>query len=341
MQKAIEKYRHVVVGVVRKVARKIPSGRVQREDLEAAGMFGLVDALQRRSDLSGEDFERYLWTRVRGAVIDELRRHDWASRRVRARIRREEGVTGPFVVPVESETLERLATSDGEDCPYEAAERRSAHAAIVNALEALPVRERDIVRMHYLESVPLGEVARRMNVTPARISQLHARALGALRERCRSRSTRPPQYAPKVGAVDARVTRRQRHVSSRPAQLLPQVGLVEKRHRPLLGDGVGQGEQRRRERQSVRSRSIRPGMSRSSLRPGFERQVGGLDHVARAQDEGTLHGVLELANVPRPSVSEQGSLRSLAESLLGPVGPAGELSEKMLGQDQDVLAAIA
>jgi len=73
--------------LVRKIAggfqRKLPRN-VLREDLIAAGMSGLWDAIRRHPDGPSESFEWYVRVRIRGAILDELRAQDWLPRRARA-----------------------------------------------------------------------------------------------------------------------------------------------------------------------------------------------------------------------------------------------------------------
>lgn len=67
--------------IARSIMRRMPRN-VLREDLEQAALLGLVDALTKHPEGGqGPGFEWYLQARVRGSVIDELRRQDWSSRR--------------------------------------------------------------------------------------------------------------------------------------------------------------------------------------------------------------------------------------------------------------------
>src|SRR5579862_3772358 len=79
-------YMPLVHQVVARVLRKLPPN-VLRDDLVAAGTFGLVDAL-RKSTERGPAFDWYARIRIRGAVVDELRAQDWLTRRARTRVTR-------------------------------------------------------------------------------------------------------------------------------------------------------------------------------------------------------------------------------------------------------------
>jgi len=76
-------YMPLVHQVVCRVLRKLPPN-VLRDDLVAAGAFGLIDAL-RKSPERGPAFDWYARIRIRGAVVDELRSQDWLTRRARTR----------------------------------------------------------------------------------------------------------------------------------------------------------------------------------------------------------------------------------------------------------------
>ncbi len=72
--------------VVSEVAHRVPS-HVSRSDLVSAGMLGLAQAARSFDPERGIAFDRFASTRIRGALLDELRGRDWASRSVRARAR--------------------------------------------------------------------------------------------------------------------------------------------------------------------------------------------------------------------------------------------------------------
>src|SRR3954451_11932033 len=63
-------------------ARSIPA-HCEVDDLVSCGLMGLVAAVERFDPLRGATFEQFAWTRVNGAIMDELRRLDWAPRSVR------------------------------------------------------------------------------------------------------------------------------------------------------------------------------------------------------------------------------------------------------------------
>ena len=188
----------LVQRIVAHFMRRLPRS-VQREDLVAAGTLGLFQALRSSAHTCPEMFASYARIRIRGSILDELRRHDWSPRRRRdpnasANPNGPASVTaipGASIPPVRV----RVAVVSFDDLPAgssaglaqgsspfdEVLERRE-HEALHAAVEQLPERERDIIRMRYFEGMPSKAIAQAMGLSEARISQLHARATGRLKE---------------------------------------------------------------------------------------------------------------------------------------------------------------
>jgi len=79
----LEEFRPLVNKIAGGFQRRLPR-HVLREDLVAAGMAGLWDAIRKHGESADEGFEWYVRVRIRGAILDELRCQDWLSRRARA-----------------------------------------------------------------------------------------------------------------------------------------------------------------------------------------------------------------------------------------------------------------
>ena len=168
--------------VARIIARLPPN--VLKEDLMAAGTYGLLNAL-RRSEDRGPAFEWYARIRIRGAVVDELRAQDWLSRRARARRTSVAGSDPRAVVGFDDlpEQGQELEVADAPD-PDELVDTHRSWQSVHAAIELLPPRERLLVQMHYLQGRPLKDVAAELGVSEPRVSQLHARAMTMLRNKC-------------------------------------------------------------------------------------------------------------------------------------------------------------
>lgn len=174
----LDAYLPLVRRVVRKVARRLPAN-VQRDDLLAAGVYGLLDSLRRNGGDGGAAFAWYARVRIRGAVFDELRAQDWLSRRVRGRLAAGEEPVACFV------SFEEVGSGEdqiaGGDDPSEIVEASSRRRALDAALKRLPERERVIVGRYYFDGARLKDIGAELGVSEPRISQILARALARLR----------------------------------------------------------------------------------------------------------------------------------------------------------------
>ena len=202
---------------VRELAGRLP-GHVGREDLVSAGQLALTQAAIAFDASRGVPFARYARTRIRGALIDELRTVDWASRGVRSRARSRDNAVEllgarlgrtPTRVEVATElgtstadvaTLDRdLSRSvvlslqgfaDGVDVegmvsnraagPEDVLLHRERAAYVVAAVQELPERLRTVVVGCFFEDRPMAELAAELGVTESRISQLRAEAMSLL-----------------------------------------------------------------------------------------------------------------------------------------------------------------
>lgn len=82
----VAKYAPLVRRVALQLAARLPAN-VELDDLLQAGMMGLLDAVRRYQEQADAQFETYATTRVRGAMLDELRSQDWLPRSVRSKSR--------------------------------------------------------------------------------------------------------------------------------------------------------------------------------------------------------------------------------------------------------------
>lgn len=179
--------------LVRQIAggfqRKLPRN-VLREDLVAAGMSGLWDAVRRHADRPSESFEWYVRVRIRGAILDELRAQDWLPRRARAAAAeaQEQGNHGRSVAPAvvrfddvsEWEQSRCLATGDSSNSEV-SVDAKFTRESLARAVDQLPTRERHIVSSHYFRGVKFKDLGAELGVSEPRISQLHSRAMQRLR----------------------------------------------------------------------------------------------------------------------------------------------------------------
>ncbi|HWG98647.1 MAG TPA: FliA/WhiG family RNA polymerase sigma factor [Pilimelia sp.] len=204
--------------LVREMLSRVPA-HVHRDDLTSAGLAALVTAARSFDPERGIPFARFATTRVRGALLDELRGLDWASRSVRHRARKAEnarqeliaalgrtptpaelasalGIGVDEVESVEEDvqravvlSLQGFTAGAAEDMvtersagPEELLLHRERIGYLHHAIQALPERLRAVVEGYFLQERPMAEIAAELGVTESRVSQLRAEALGLLRD---------------------------------------------------------------------------------------------------------------------------------------------------------------
>jgi RNA polymerase sigma factor for flagellar operon FliA len=182
----IERYAPLATAVARRMRVPI-SAMTGRDDIESAALIGLIDAVDRYDPDRGVPFEGYAGLRIRGAVLDELRRLDDHTRdeRRRARIVADDadpaigayGATLSLDLLLESGDRDWAAEDDSDD-RYEHQDLRSR---VESALQCLPPRQREVLARYYGDSLTLRESAVRMGISEARACQLHGRAILNLR----------------------------------------------------------------------------------------------------------------------------------------------------------------
>jgi RNA polymerase sigma factor for flagellar operon FliA len=204
--------------IVRETMGRVPS-HVSRDDLTSAGLTALVQAAQAYDAERGVPFERYAATRIRGAILDELRSVDWASRSVRRRARdleetrtRLAGALGRTPTVAEVATAAGLSveevTANDEDVsraqvlslqgsttasldelvptrapsPEQLVEHHERLTYLMEAIAELPERLRTVVQDYFFAERPMADIAADLGVTDSRISQMRAEALVLLRD---------------------------------------------------------------------------------------------------------------------------------------------------------------
>ena len=235
---------------VRAISSRLP-GHVYTDDLVSAGMAALAMAARSFDASLGVPFGRYAVRRIRGALLDELRSADWATRSLRSKVRRRDAVhdalaaslgrrpTGAEVAAdmgVSVAELERLdadlhssvvlrldviTDSVGADAvlpstsatPEATLVARERQAYLRDAIETLPDRLQVVVRGCFFEDRPMRELAEELGVTESRISQMRAEALKLLRDGMNSQLA-PDLVAAPVNAAGAVARRKAAYYAS-------------------------------------------------------------------------------------------------------------------------------
>lgn len=204
---------------VASIATRVPR-HVSRDDLVSAAMLALAQAARSYEPDRGVPFDRYAMLRIRGALVDELRSADWASRPTRTMGRRladadnrlaqrlarrpttaeVAGELGLDVAAVHklNDDLDRATVlnyesivleGDGEDVlpsggadPQDVIEERERRAYLQDAVAALPERLRAVVVGYFFEERPMQELADELGVSESRVSQMRAEALVLLKD---------------------------------------------------------------------------------------------------------------------------------------------------------------
>ncbi|AXV05068.1 RNA polymerase sigma factor for flagellar operon [Euzebya pacifica] len=202
---------------VSSMAARIPR-HVPREDLMSAGMLGLTQAAQAYDPSTGVPFDRFARLRIKGALLDELRSRDWASRSVRRNARRMQAARDTFVsregrtasldetaaeMGVEVDEARHMVddvhrgtvlnyqalTEDGVDDMLPAPDAtpeanildRERRAILLDAIAVLPERQQAVINAYFFEERPMADIADEMGVTESRISQIRAEAFEMIR----------------------------------------------------------------------------------------------------------------------------------------------------------------
>lgn len=215
----IEKNLPLVGYQVAELLRRVPSF-VQREDLASAGSLALVQAAKSYNPETGVPFHRYAVFRIRGAMLDELRAMDWATRGSRSRTKQLEEMTAALTAAAgRAPTREELAVALGIEVGQVEAAQLDASRRMVSidvsyseddprsieivddglnpedtvltderlvylkaAVKALPPRLRYVVEQVFFEEKSVNEVAASLGVTQSRVSQLRTEALSMIRD---------------------------------------------------------------------------------------------------------------------------------------------------------------
>lgn len=196
---------------------------VEYDDLVSYGIFGLIDAIDKFDFDKNIKFETYASLRIRGSILDQIRKMDWIPRSVRqkqkqldaavAALEKEKGVnvSDQDVADRLGITLEEyrnweglanisnIASLDefmeqGTDGgvkefrnttyiePEDSVDSEEVKKMIMDALELLTEKEKKVVLLYYYEDLTLKEVAKVLEVSESRVSQLHSKALEKMKK---------------------------------------------------------------------------------------------------------------------------------------------------------------
>jgi RNA polymerase sigma factor FliA len=216
---AVSRHAELVRRIAHHLAARLPPS-VEVDDLIQAGMLGLLEAIKQFDPGAGASFETYASIRIRGSMIDEIRRGDWVPRSVHRRVREAaeatrqieqqsgraaspsevarvlgisiddymklmEGAARGQVLSLEDNVTAsgELRISGDEASPSQDLEAAEFQTALTEAISGLPERERLILSLYYEQELNLREIGAVLGVTESRVCQVHGQAMVRLRAR--------------------------------------------------------------------------------------------------------------------------------------------------------------
>jgi RNA polymerase sigma factor for flagellar operon FliA len=212
----VTRHAELVKRIAYHLAGRLPPS-VDVADLIQAGMLGLLEAASNYAANRGASFETYAGIRIRGAMIDALRKLDWAprsvhrkARAVAAAMREVEKETGRDakdgeiaskmgvdleeyhsivqdaascrLASLDDATSSATAPDDNAD-PFREVADEGFRSSLAQAIDALPERERLVMSLYYSDGLNLKEIGAVLKVTESRVCQLHGQALVRLKAR--------------------------------------------------------------------------------------------------------------------------------------------------------------
>jgi RNA polymerase sigma factor for flagellar operon FliA len=217
----VEQHLVLVKRIAHHLAARLPAS-VELDDLMQAGLMGLIEAAGNFDASRGASFDTYAGIRIRGAMLDEVRKSDWTPRSVHQRhrqiveaIQRVEAATGAAAEDADvarelgislndyHEVLRDAAScrlfsleqpfttlqeplevpAEGEPGPEERAQTTEMRGRLADAIRGLPEREQLVLSLYYHQELNLKEIGTVLDVTESRVSQIHSQALLRLRAR--------------------------------------------------------------------------------------------------------------------------------------------------------------
>ena len=208
-----------------RMTMRLPSG-ISREDLISAGVLGLNDAIDKFNIEKGVKFKTYAAYRIKGAMVDELRKMGWASRSVirdnqqienareslKTKLGREpRDIEVADLLGMELDAYHkmlwrtrrislvsldemlpngntpRMASQVSEaSSPFDALKLKELKQVIAKEIEQLPRNEQMVISLYYYEELTLKEIGKVLDLTESRISQIHSKVISKLRTRLQS-----------------------------------------------------------------------------------------------------------------------------------------------------------
>lgn len=215
MNDLVKEYLPLVKKIGLHLVARLPR-EIQLDDLLQVGMIGLVQAIEKYDPSQGASFSTFAGIRVKGAMLDEVRRSDWVPRSAQqkmksvsraiehaearlCRIASDMEIAEELDVSLEEyhemsgelacsrmtslEDSELSADESQVDDPSSQIERSMLKKALGLAIQELPEREMLMMSLYYQDELNLKEIGEVLGVSESRVSQIHGQALARLRPR--------------------------------------------------------------------------------------------------------------------------------------------------------------
>lgn len=211
---SLEQFLPLVRRIAHKMSSRLPAS-VEVGDLIQAGCLGLAQAWGRFSETGGASFETFAGTRIRGAMLDWLRAEDQLPKQTRQDARKVESaigqlrsalgrepreeevadavglalddyqslvaqVDGAHLIHLEdlaSDGHEPWSSSDSSGDPLAQLMESESAKALASFIDSLPEREQLVLSLHHEEEMTFKEIGLVLDISEARVSQLHSHAL--------------------------------------------------------------------------------------------------------------------------------------------------------------------
>lgn len=219
----VTRYAPLVKRIAYHLIGRLPAS-VLVDDLIQAGMLGLLDAANQYDQSQGASFETYATIRIRGSMLDELRRNDWAPKSVHRKAReladaihtiemttgraaRDDEIAEAMGISLDDyykilqdSSASRMVSlddsgddnftsgfsiADDSDVPAENVAEDQFRGELARAISQLPERERMVMVLYYDRELNLKEIGAILKVSESRVSQIMSQAHGRLRSRLR------------------------------------------------------------------------------------------------------------------------------------------------------------
>ncbi len=212
----VESYLPLVKKIAVSIKRKLPS-HIEFDDLLQSGLIGLIEAKNNFKSDMGASFETFASIRIKGAIIDYLRKNSWVSRetikamkeiaaavtKIEQRdlrhatvedILTEMNITSDeyFRISQEISILQIISlterhidsvTNDDSDDPEKIFQQEGIKQNLKDILKTLPEREQLILSLYYVDELTFKQIGEVLELTEARICQLHGQAITRVRRK--------------------------------------------------------------------------------------------------------------------------------------------------------------